>query len=475
MAKEILVGQVVEINSDESNDIFMSLHIRLLTNRKNLNNARFTDNFINSVIENRDFYNCMPLVCERKKIENKLYETLGHAAKKDGTFETDQIGSFTSFYSKFNKEKGRNELFGVAKVFKRFPKVCEGIQELYEQDKLFFSVEVYVEEYLENGRNERVIDAHEGNKLIGDCIVSYPAEKTSVAEILIAENEEGENMAKVKNEKTEKDFFEKTIVIESAELDLSQIQSKVYSKCREKMGSDVNDYYCSEFGYNYIILRSYETSNLYKIDYSVNNDEVETSEMYEVKKTYVLAEAENNKDGDNTVKVSENNSNNEDENTIKELNSKIKNLENDNKNKDAKITELNDSIESKDEEILELKQNVNLLSEEVVTQKNEISELNKNKEELDNLKQEIAEKEKIQKQEELKNKYSKLLPKEVIESDEVKQAILELNSNYLKDLVVNNALKNVSKDEEKKVVTASINDPIDLNGGDDVSKYITRN
>jgi hypothetical protein len=472
MAKEILLGQVVEINSDESNDIFMSLHIRLLTNKKNLNNARFTDGFINSVIENRDFYNCMPLVCERKKIEYKQYEMLGHAKNEDGTFETDQIGSFTSFYSKYNKEKKRNELFGVAKVFKRFPKICEGIQELYEQDKLFFSVEVYVAEYLESNKNERVIDAHEGNKLIGDCIVSYPAEKTSVAEILIAEDKEGENMAD--NKKTEKDFFEKTVMIESSELDLSQIQSKVYSKCREKMGSDVYDYYCSEFGYNYIILRSYETSNLHKIDYSVNNDEVDISEMYEVKKTYVLAEAENMKDGEKTAEISENNTN-KNEDTIKDLNSKIKALEKSNSENESKIVELNNSIESKDKEILEAKQNINLLSEEVVSQKNEIAELNKSKTKLENLEKEIAENKKVQKQTELNEKYSKLLSKEVMESDEVKNAILELNSNYLKDLVINSALEKANKEKEKEVITASINDPIDLNGGDFVSKYITRN
>lgn len=477
MKKEILLGEVIEIANDESNDIYMSLHIKLLTNQINLNKARFTDAFIQSVIDNQDFYNCMPLVVEREKIESGRYSVLGHAQKNNDTFGTDQVGGFNRFYSKYDTESDKNILYGVARVFKRFGKVCDSIQELYEQGKLFFSVEVSVAEYKKNTKEERVIDAHENNRLIGDCIVSFPAEKMSEAEILIAEQKEGEKMADKKN--TEKDFFEKTIVIESSELDLSQIRTKVFNKCKESMGEDLYNFYCSEFGYNYLILEDYKTSDLFKVDYSVSENSVEISEKYSVVKTYVSTSTNSQKDDGNVVD-SQANSNEENKDTVNEdkvneLNSDNEKLKNDLSDRDKEIKELSEQVESKDKEIVELKQNVNLLSEEVQNKKNEISELNKSKKELDELKTEIAEKEKADKQSELKEKYSKLLPKEVMESDESKQAVLELNSVYFKDLVVANALKDIEENSKDNVETASISDSIELHGSDVVGKYITRN
>lgn len=466
MTKEILLGEVIEISTDESNDIYMSMHIRLLTNVKNLNKARFTDAFIQSVVDNQEFYNCMPLVVERKKIESNQYSQMGHAVRKNNTFETDQIGGFHKFYSrmeyveKYGKEV--NCLYGVARVFKRFGKVCESINELYEQGKLFFSVEVSVAEYKVNTEEERVIDAHLENILIGDCIVSFPAEKMSTVEILIAEKKEGEKMADVKTKEVE--FFEKTVMCESSELDLGQVRTKVFSKCKEKMGDGLYDYYCSEFGYGYLILEHYQTSDLYKIDYSVNEDNVEISDMYSVKKTYVSISTNSNNEGSSNDKPKDD--------TVNEVNSKVEDLEKVITDKDKTITELNEKISDKEKEIIGLKQDVNLLSEEVQTQKNEISELNKTKNEFETLQNEIAEQKKEDEQNKLKEKYSKLLSKEVMETDESKKAILELNSNYFKDLVVNNALEGIA---ENNVETASIIDTIELHGSDVVSKYITRN
>lgn len=482
MYKETIIGEVTEIASDESNDIYMSLHIRLITDKKNLNGLKFTKSFINSIVDNRDFYNGLPLVAEKQKLEKKEYSSLGHAKNTDDSFHTDQIGSFITFYSKENKSKNRTELFGVAKVFKRFPQVCESIMELYEQDKLFFSVEASVGQYESKNEFERVVSAHEDNCLLGDCLVSYPAEKASVAEILVAENEEGENM---KNKKTEKDFFEKTIFCESAELDLSQVRSKVYDQCMKKFEDSMYDYFCSEFGYDYMILRNYDTAELYKVDYSVKNDEVEISEMYKVKRTYVAASVEGSTEENSEGSTEENSENSTEENSegSTEENSESsegsteENSETENNSDQVETNEvdtLKKTVFEKDVEILELKKNLTSLSEKIIEKDNEISELKKVQDEFNTLKTEISEKEKEISQEKLKEKYSKLLTKEVMESEDVIKAIDELNSEFLKDLVVNNALESV-KDEKPETLTNAINDPIEINGSDVVSKYITRN
>ncbi|MBQ3478418.1 MAG: hypothetical protein IJH25_09615 [Clostridia bacterium] len=89
-----------------------------------------------------------------------------------GEFESEQIGSFFSF-TKAADEFGVS-LIGAARTPKRNQALCETRQRMYERRELNFSSEIIV-----NAMEERegvwVIDAVEGNELIGMAVVTTPA------------------------------------------------------------------------------------------------------------------------------------------------------------------------------------------------------------------------------------------------------------------------------------------------------------
>ncbi len=87
-----------------------------------------------------------------------------------GEFESEQIGSFFSF-AKATDEFGVS-LIGEARM--RNQVLCETLLKMYERRELNFSFEILV-----NAMEERngvwVIDAAEGNELIGMAVVTTPA------------------------------------------------------------------------------------------------------------------------------------------------------------------------------------------------------------------------------------------------------------------------------------------------------------
>ena len=235
LSVEKVLASVLDVS--ESNDIYMSLDILIITNQTNANKAQFEEDFIHDIVAQKDKYIAIPLVCERTKLEKGKHKNLGHALKKNGTFESEQIGSFVDFYEQ--EKDGVWALYGQARVMKRYPKVCAAILKMFQEKSLFFSVEVLVGEYKEtDDKNIRVVPASEENLIIGDCIVSYPAEQKSVCTTLIAEaiNNDmgGDNL-----EQTLEKFFENTKVrFENAELDIQQVQRKVYTQLQEKIGNN---------------------------------------------------------------------------------------------------------------------------------------------------------------------------------------------------------------------------------------------
>jgi hypothetical protein len=471
MSTEKLIGNIIQLN--DSNDIYMSLDVLLLTSRVNLNGAKFLPEFIHEVVENKDFYTGIPLVCERSKLEKGKYKNLTHALKKDG-FHTDQVGSYVDFYEK-EADDGEWELFGTVRVFKRFKAVCNAIVELFNDNSLFFSVEVFVEKYNNKSQKVREIGANVGNKIFGDAIVSFPAEKASKCYTLIAEALEndigGEGL------KTFEEFFEKSkIHFENSELDIHQVQRKVYSKLKEKYEDKIYDYYSTDFGVNYMVLQNYSEGDYYKVDYTVSENDVSVSDMYKVTKNYLPVKSSENSSGKNK------NAEDAEEMTIKELEakleqseSKVSNLEKEIENKNTVISEKDTFISENEKTISELNEKVNTLSESVLLKDNEIAELSKSKEELDkiNSEKELAEKE--NKIVELKEKYSKLLSEEVLSTEEVTKAINELNESILQAKVVDIALQKSETSNTNKTEVASkrVIDNMNMNNSDVVSKYIT--
>jgi len=109
----------------------------------------------------------------------------------DGEFESEQIGSFFSF-AKASDEFGVS-LIGEARIPKRNAQLCETILRMYEAGTLSFSFEIMASVMAERD-GVMVIDAAEGNELIGMAIVSVPAYPEATALKLVAEKEEDHEM-----------------------------------------------------------------------------------------------------------------------------------------------------------------------------------------------------------------------------------------------------------------------------------------
>ena len=109
----------------------------------------------------------------------------------DGEFQSEQIGSFFSF-AKASDEFGVS-LIGEARIPKRSAQLCETILRMYEAGTLSFSFEIMASDVSERG-GVMVIDAAEGNELIGMAIVSVPAYPEATALQLVAERQEEHEM-----------------------------------------------------------------------------------------------------------------------------------------------------------------------------------------------------------------------------------------------------------------------------------------
>ena len=123
--------------------------------------------------------------------------------KTSGIFESEQIGSFFSFAKEV--DNGVISLLGEARIPKRNPRLCETLWKLYEAGALNFSFEILV------GNATRqdgitLIDAAEGNELIGMAVVTTPACPEATALKLIAEDDnEHDDDREDENDMDEKD------------------------------------------------------------------------------------------------------------------------------------------------------------------------------------------------------------------------------------------------------------------------------
>lgn len=271
----------------------MTLKMCILTNQANLNNALFTDDFIDGVITNKEKYIGIPLVANRTKLENGLFNVLSHEFdQKSGELKTDSIGSFVDFWDETDTD-GSRLLMGTVRVLKRFPNVCNAIIELYDQGELEFSCEVLVFGYsdvTDSIRSISYVFEDQTNELFASCVVTNPAEPKSTATMLVAEALIKDLEGGVKLSKTE--IFNKGIEIkfhgsfESASLKYSDVADQIYNILNPidpKTGYREYEYWVSDLYTDYVIVEdwnSYET--LYKISYQIINDTVvlDTEDMW---------------------------------------------------------------------------------------------------------------------------------------------------------------------------------------------------
>lgn len=457
--------KILELNN--SNDIYMTLNICILSNDVNYNKAQFTDDFIDGVIANKETYIGIPFVVNRSKLENGDYDNLNHELH-NGELKTDQIGSFVDFWKE--EIDGANCLMGSIRVFKRFANTCNAIMELYQNGELETSCEVLVREYLEvTDDGVRKIHYNDGkNALIASCLVSDPAEPRAKATLLIAEAHKKDLDEQMGGEKMDKkELFNKGYEIkyhiEKSELSLDDIRDQIYNLLNP-VDPETEErkyrYWIREMFQAYVIIEDWnESDKLYKVNYTVENEKVSIapeSEWIQVELTYQPV----NTDLNSLVS--------DKEKEISELNNKLSQLKEELQTMSDQNKDLTQKYETK---IAELQAKVDDLNALVVAEQEaktaleeQIKELNAQIEELKPYKENFEKAEKEKQMTELSAKYSKLLSEDTFKSERVQKAIEELNVTELNSVVVEEIAKQKVETASKKSddVTIIVSDQEDL-------------
>lgn len=455
-------GKILSLN--DANDIYIEIELVLLTNVVNLNKARFTDDFISNVVDNKDKYSSIPIVADFEKLENKDYKNLTHLYK-NGTFGTHVIGALCDFYQQ-SLDDGSLALCGKARIYKRFPAICEAVIELFESEELKFSVEALVGKYVKQS-GYREIPADENNELISTCVISNPAEirskaYTLIAEAMVQDFNGGDNVD------LEKYFEKANLASEISEVDLNQLRTKIYAQLREMYNEDDDfwKYDLAEIGLGYLILSDYQTGDIFKIEYTLSetDDSLTFSEMQKVIKRYLPAEFD--------VNLSELKGQVEQlTQELETVKAELETAKNELAAKDTTISEKDTSIEELNFKITELNENIIALGETVKEKDSEIASLLPFKEKVEQAELEKAEKEKAEKISQLKERCSKLLSEEEMASEEVSQLIESFEVDKINAILAEKALEMFAKKPEtQKRITDQVKTESDL-----MSKYVTRN
>ncbi|MCY9594039.1 hypothetical protein PC41400_08030 [Paenibacillus chitinolyticus] len=243
MQKQLVLNSLKTVLSEEnSNPLFLEMDILLMRNAVNLNNYYFTESFIDEIVQNQNKYNGLPLVVDLERLLENDYDGLGHQYSEFlNKFFTQQIGNYVSFEKKYD-ENGIAELHGTARISKRNEDLVKVINELYVTSGLNFSVEVIAQEYRVDENNWLIIDAHPGNLLVSDCLVSVPAEPSSKALKLVAQlTKGGKEKVSLEEMKIEKEKLEAQVATLTAQLNEANQAVTTLGKEKEMLTAQVDD------------------------------------------------------------------------------------------------------------------------------------------------------------------------------------------------------------------------------------------
>lgn len=442
-----------------TNDIYMSLFIRILSAEPNANLAEFTEDFILNTVKEKNSVIGIPFMVDKESLENKDYSNLTHKLTPDGELETDQIGSFVDFWVD-KDEDGVLFLAGEVRIMKRFKETCAAVHKLYSSGKLNTSCEVMVESYQEiTDDGVRKIGYNDGkNKLFASCLVTNPADKKATASLLVAEAYQKDINSEQKGEKElpkEKEYNNGIKVeycgkLETASLKWHEIEQQIFNIINPidaKTGYREYNYYIHTLYHDKVILESESSyNNLYSANYKIENDTVIVDKESDWKKGSFQFVPEG-------VEISELMEQNTGK--IKELQKEIAELKEENntmskeQKKDIEVNE--NKIEVLEKEIAELKETIVSEQEAKLSLEGQVTALNEEIETLKPFKEQVEKAEKEAKVKELKAKYSKLIAnEEVFNSERVTKAIDEGDVVELNNVVV----EEIAKQKEQEVETA---------------------
>ena len=460
--------KILELN--DSNDIYMTMDIVILSNDVNYNKAQFTDDFIEGVVDNKEKYIGLPFLVNREKLENGEFDNLTHEFDEEtGELKTDQIGSFVDYWSE--EVDGANCLMGSIRIFKRFTETTAKIIELYEEDKLETSCEVLVESYESVDNNVRTIHYNNGNNaLIGSAIVTNAAEYRAKPTLLVAEAYEKDlqNLKALTKEESKggetvensREYNNGVKVRYNGELEVSGVTFDEIEKQLYNLLNPVDPvteerayrYYIFDIYPDLVVVYDYTNEKHLAAKYTIENGVIHLSDNSE----WVTGSYQFVPDGYNVFDLISLNSKEikdkeaelqalrkENEQNMEELKKEIASL----KEELAELTEKNEGFQ---EEIAKLEETIVSQKEALVEAEEKEASLNQQIEELSVYKEKVETAEKEAKRNELVEKFSKLLDAEVFESEEVVEALDNLDETTLNSIVVDQIAKKQEVEMNKK-------------------------
>lgn len=244
-------GKILKL-ADTSNPAYMTLEMVVCDSNPNLNMQGVTKDFI---VSNHQTLVDMPIQVDRFRIENGMYSSLTHRYEK-GELKTDSIGVITKTWYETDDENDVTTMYASAKIWKRYPKTCEAIAELYEQGDLKFSWELVGTE-----REESITTAEmfKNGYWIGHTLVSNPSYPIAKSTMLVAELKE------LNLEKEEVENLE--ILIAGMSIDM----------LREKISKALNyDMYIIQMFLDdsKVVVRDWSTDASYIIPFTVDGETV---------------------------------------------------------------------------------------------------------------------------------------------------------------------------------------------------------
>lgn len=437
-----------------------------------------------------------PVVCKYKETIDDLGGHEHVVDKKTGKIielNTIPIGTITDVWvGSVSEDDGMEALFAKATLWSyKYPKILDVIERNFKEGICASSVEVEIHKYNDDASQEYrygIDFTYLSNCLLGQS--TSPADidagvlNISDKEIAQAVKHDLEINNESKGGHTLSEVFNKGIdinyhSIEVNALKLSNVSTQIYNilnPLNPQNNSRQYNYYIRDVYVGHVICESErDYTELWKIPYSITNDQVVISSQDEWVKGSIgfIPEGVNLDDLQSQVV---------------ELNDKILKLQEEVKSS-MTIEELQVELSTKENEIAEFKakvddleQKVTELNETIVSQEStkkelevKVTELNSSIEELSNYKEQVETAEKEAKVKEINEKYSKLLPEDVMKADATQSLINELKVTELNELVVNEVAKQKQDIEVNEKgdsdVTISSKKPEDLLPNDVKTKY----
>ncbi|GEM_PF-3585847 len=459
--RQSLPSSIIEISSKDNvtKEVIMLIHKIDVANGNGLDfKEEYVEKFKDTLINKPVVARYLPLTDDLGDHE-PVFDSNGNIVR----LETIAIGTIKEVWTdEFETNSNVKALYAKADLWNyKYPEIITCIEKLYTNSNADSSVEVEIYSYGENPTQEYRFATdytYIGNCLLGSNVPPADSDagvlsvsQKEIANAVKTDLQNIKNVQKGENELAEKEVFNKGYEtnyhgsMETSSLKFSEVRSQVYNLLNPvdvKNGSRAYNYYIRDMYIDYVIVEDWHDDvSLYKIPYSISNEQVIISPNDQWQKGSLGFIPEGIEIAQKEIEI----------NTLQqELNQAKEELSNMDEKKTKEVSELENKVAELEAKIVELNSTVVSQEEVKTTLEGKITELNSTVEDLNKYKDQVEATEKEIKLTELNNKYSKLIPEDVFKTEEVQNAIKELNSEKLNEIVVSEVAKH-------KLETASTN------------------